>query len=80
MRAIKAVTGGTFRRNPVDVDWRYLETVARDSKREAQSDRKKKHVIVKPTVSCMESARIARLEKEKAELEQKLSALQGLGG
>ena len=63
----------------MDFDWRYLETVARDSKREAQSDRKKKHVIVKPSVSSVESARIARLEKEKADLEQKLAALQGLG-
>ncbi|XP_035838897.1 uncharacterized protein LOC118486511 [Helianthus annuus] len=78
-RDIKAITGGTFLKNHVDVDWDYLDIVAADSKRQAQSDRNKKYPIVAPSSTGASNARVAQLEREKEALERQLAKFRGLG-
>ncbi|XP_021980449.1 uncharacterized protein LOC110876589 [Helianthus annuus] len=78
-RDIKAITGGTILKNHVDVDWDYLDIVAADSKRQAQSDRNKKYPIVAPSSAGASNARVAQLEKEKEALEHQLAKFKGLG-
>ncbi|XP_022011512.1 uncharacterized protein LOC110911218 [Helianthus annuus] len=78
-RDIKAITGGAFLKNHVDVDWDYLDIVAADSKRQAQSDRNKKYPIVAPSSAGASNARVAQLEREKEALERQLAKFKGLG-
>ncbi|KAD7478525.1 hypothetical protein E3N88_01661 [Mikania micrantha] len=77
IRDVNSTTGGTFLSNPVDVDWDYLEKMAVNSKRQAQSSRRKKFATVKASGSSYD--KVEKLERANQALEQELANLKMSG-
>ncbi|KAD5961340.1 hypothetical protein E3N88_12813 [Mikania micrantha] len=73
IRDVNSTTGGTFLSNPVDLDWDYLEKMAVNSKRQAQSSRRKKFATVKASGSSYD--KVEKLERANQALERELANL-----
>ncbi|XP_022018979.1 uncharacterized protein LOC110919006 [Helianthus annuus] len=57
-RDLMSITNGTFGTNYEHVDWAFLEQMAVNSKRKAQSSRRARHVIQRPQVHGVESGNV----------------------
>ncbi|XP_021995954.1 uncharacterized protein LOC110893144 [Helianthus annuus] len=57
-RDLMSITNGTFGTNFEHVDWAFLEQMAVNSKRKAQSSRRARHVIQRPQVHGVESGNV----------------------
>ncbi|XP_022013918.1 uncharacterized protein LOC110913391 [Helianthus annuus] len=57
-RDLMSITNGTFSTNYEHVDWAFLEQIAVNSKRKAQSSRRARHVTQRPQVHGVESSNV----------------------